>query len=82
MSFPDCRAHLVRLTADGGLKAPMACTYPLERALDAAEPSPPAPRHSGTTPRALQHPGLRGYLTAMMSVGRMSGSSASKSEAT
>ena len=30
------RADLVRLAAEGGLKVPMARTYPLERALDAA----------------------------------------------
>jgi NADPH:quinone reductase len=31
------RADLVRLAADGGLEVPMARTYPLERALDAAK---------------------------------------------
>jgi NADPH:quinone reductase-like Zn-dependent oxidoreductase len=31
------RADLVRLAAEGGLEVPMARTFPLERALDAAE---------------------------------------------
>jgi NADPH:quinone reductase-like Zn-dependent oxidoreductase len=31
------RADLVRLAGEGGLEVPMARTYPLERALDAAE---------------------------------------------
>ena len=63
------RADLVRLAAEGRLEVPMARTYPLERALDAAELL--RGRHpggqGGTPPHSLRLAGLPDYPTGIRS---------------
>ena len=64
MSFPDCRAPFIQLwPPDGGSRPRLPTpTRSSERWTRRSSFSSPALRHSGTTPRALQHPGASRLL--------------------